>query len=163
MRKQQSHWLVLIYYCPCFDFSKSIRANAHNLINIHESSSSLIPTAFYIVLISRIHGIIILPVLKSLHTESEIFVCVFSFFSYSSSFPIKCFAEVKTQKIKPGPIYFLWQTKVSEAVCKRDWHNVRSYLFFNVRRFRIQCAMSFIVSFFPFFTETQNDQKSTTT
>ncbi len=30
---------------------------------------------------------------------------------------------------------FLRQTKVSEAVCKRDWHNVRSYLFFNVRKF----------------------------
>ncbi len=30
---------------------------------------------------------------------------------------------------------FLRRTKVSEAVCKRDWHNVRSYLFFNVQNF----------------------------
>ncbi len=38
---------------------------------------------------------------------------------------------------KTNPIWiFLWQTKVSEAVCKRDWHNVRSYLFFNLRTFR---------------------------
>ncbi len=35
---------------------------------------------------------------------------------------------------------FLCRTKVSEAVCKRDWHNVRSYLFFNVQEFRTQCA-----------------------
>ncbi len=38
--------------------------------------------------------------------------------------------DAKTQKIEPDP-NFLWQTKVSEAVCKRDWHNVNSYLFFN--------------------------------
>ncbi len=63
--------------------------------------------------------------------------------SYSSSFPIKMLAtDEKTQKIEPGPI-FLWQTKVSEAVCKRDWHNVRSYLFFNVLKFRTQCTMAF--------------------
>ncbi len=37
---------------------------------------------------------------------------------------------------------FLWRTKISEAVCKRDWHNVRSYLFFNVRKIRTQCAMA---------------------
>ncbi len=41
--------------------------------------------------------------------------------------------DVKTQKIEPDPIF-------PEAVCKRDWHNVRSYLFFNVRKFRTQCA-----------------------
>ncbi len=44
--------------------------------------------------------------------------------------------NVKTQKIEPDP-NFLWWTNVSEAVCKRDWHNVRSYLFFTS-----QCAMT---------------------
>ncbi len=34
------------------------------------------------------------------------------------------------------------KTKISESVCKHDWHNVRSYLFFNVRKFRTQCAMT---------------------
>ncbi len=37
-------------YCPFFDFSKSVRANAHNPINIHESRSSLILSVFYIVI-----------------------------------------------------------------------------------------------------------------
>ncbi len=60
MRKRQSHWLVLTYYRPYFDFSESVRANAHNLINIHESSSSLILVFFYTVLISRIRIIIII-------------------------------------------------------------------------------------------------------
>ncbi len=47
------------------------------------------------------------------------------------------------KRIKSNPIRIsLWQTKISEAVCKRDWHNVRSYLFFNVRNFRTQCAMA---------------------
>ncbi len=50
MRKRQSHWPALTYYHPCFDFSESIRANADNMINIHEPSSSLILNAFYIVI-----------------------------------------------------------------------------------------------------------------
>ncbi len=59
MCKRQSHWLALTYYRPCFDFSESVRANADNVINIHESSSLLILSAFYIVL-SRINGMIII-------------------------------------------------------------------------------------------------------
>ncbi len=51
MRKRQSHWLALTYYHPCFDFSKSIRANAHNVINIHEPRSSLILCAFILLLV----------------------------------------------------------------------------------------------------------------
>ncbi len=51
MHKRQSHWPALTYYHPCFDFSESIRANADNLINIHEPSSSLILSAFYIVIV----------------------------------------------------------------------------------------------------------------
>ncbi len=49
--------------------------------------------------------------------------------------------DAKTQKIEPDP-NFLWRMKVLEAVCKRDWHNVRSYLFFYVREFQTQCAMA---------------------
>ncbi len=30
---------------------------------------------------------------------------------------------------------FLWRLKISEAVCKRDWHNVRSYLFSMCKNF----------------------------
>ncbi len=41
MRKRQSHWLPLTYYCPCFDFSESVQANADYVINIHEPSSSI--------------------------------------------------------------------------------------------------------------------------
>ncbi len=64
MRKRQSHWPALTYYHPCFDFSKSIRANAVNMINIHEPSSSIILSAFYFVISSRIRGsFVILSVL----------------------------------------------------------------------------------------------------
>ncbi len=64
MRKRQSHWPAFIYYLPCFDFSESVRANADNLINIHEPSSSLILSAFYIVISSRIRcSFVILSVL----------------------------------------------------------------------------------------------------
>ncbi len=51
MRKRQSHWPALTYYRPC----KSIRENADYVINNHEPSSSLILSAFYIVISSRIH------------------------------------------------------------------------------------------------------------
>ncbi len=45
--------------------------------------------------------------------------------------------DAKTKKIKPDPIFlYIWWTNVSEAVCKCDWHNVRSYLFFNVQIFQ---------------------------
>ncbi len=38
--------------------------------------------------------------LRSLHTESEIFACIFQFFSYSSSFLIQMHAmDAKTQKM----------------------------------------------------------------
>ncbi len=64
MRKRQSHWPALTYYHPCFDFSESVRANADNLINIHEPSSSIILSAFYIVISSRIgSSFVILSVL----------------------------------------------------------------------------------------------------
>ncbi len=44
--------------------------------------------------------------LRSLHTESEIWN--FVFLSYSSSFPIKILvSDEKTQKIKPGPNFFM--------------------------------------------------------
>ncbi len=74
MRKRQSHWPAFTYYHPCFDFSKSIRANADNLINIHEPSSSLILSAFYIVISSRIRSSFVIL--------SVLFVEFFSFFFF---------------------------------------------------------------------------------
>ncbi len=57
-------------------------------------------------------------------------------FSYSSSFPIKMLAtDAKTQKIKPGPFFYDWQTFPRQCVNVID--NVRSYPFFNVRTFRM--------------------------
>ncbi len=64
MRKRHSQWPALNYYSPCFDFSESIRVNADYLINIPESSSSLILGAFYLIISSRIRGsFVILSVL----------------------------------------------------------------------------------------------------
>ncbi len=60
MRKRQSHWPALTYYCPCFDFSKSIRANADYVINIHEPSSSIILSAIYLVISSKIRGSLVI-------------------------------------------------------------------------------------------------------
>ncbi len=53
-----------------------------------------------------------------------------------------CHGCEKRKKSNPIRI-FLWRMKISEAVCKRDWHNVRSYLFFNVQKIWTQCAMAF--------------------
>ncbi len=72
MRKRHSQWLALTYYHPCFDFSESIRANAGYLINIPESSSSLILSAFYLIISSRIRG--------SFDILSVLFVGFFPFF-----------------------------------------------------------------------------------
>ncbi len=81
---------------------------------------------------------------RSLYTESEIVACVFFRFSYS--FPIKMHATDAKRRKSNLIRFFLWQTNVSEAVCKRDCHNVRSYLFLTCeyfgRKFRTQCAMT---------------------
>ncbi len=45
--------------------------------------------------------------LRPLHTESEIFACVFRIQKDSPSFPIKMHAtDAKTQKIEPDPNFF---------------------------------------------------------
>ncbi len=72
MRKRQSHWSVLTYYRPGFDFSESVRANADDLINIHEPSSSIILSAFYMVINCRIRGSFVIL--------SVLFVVFFPFF-----------------------------------------------------------------------------------
>ncbi len=54
----------------------------------------------------------------------------------------KCLPRCEKLK-KSNPIWiFLWLTKMSEAVCKRDWQDVRLYLFFNVRTFRTKISDS---------------------
>ncbi len=70
MRKRQSHWLALTYYHLCFDFSESIQANADNVINIHEPGSSLILSAFYIVISSRIRSSFILYIFPPFFIET---------------------------------------------------------------------------------------------
>ncbi len=72
MHKRQSHWSVLTYHRPCFDFSESVRANADDLINIHEPSSSIIVRVFYMVINNRNRG--------SFVTLSVLFVGFFPLF-----------------------------------------------------------------------------------
>ncbi len=52
-----------------------------------------------------------------------------------------CYGCKKRQKSNSIQIY-LWRTKILEAVCKRDWQNLRSYLFFNVQTFRTKMSDS---------------------
>ncbi len=61
------------------------------------------------------------------------------FSSYLSFFTILMLAmDAEIQRIEPDTILYLFCTKLLEAVCKHDWHNVRSYLFFNMPKFRIR-------------------------
>ncbi len=63
----------------------------------------------------------------------------YDIFSYSSSFPNKMLAmHAKTQKIKPDPIFFI----TDESFGGGDWHNVRSYLFFNSQKFQTRISDS---------------------
>ncbi len=74
---------------------------------------------------------------QPLKVLKETILCVFFlFFCIRHHFLSKCLLRMwKCRKSNLVQI-FLWRTKVSEAVCKRDWHNVRSYLFFSVRKFQ---------------------------
>ncbi len=72
----------------------------------------------------------------------EIFACVFLFFVFLIlSYQNACYGCENAEN-RTWSEFFLWRTKVSEAVCKCDWHNVRSNLFFNVWKFRTRCAMT---------------------
>jgi len=61
------------------------------------------------------------------------FHIVFRIFHICHPFLSKCLLRMwKCRKLNVIRFLFLWWIKVSEAVCKRDWYNIRSYLFFNV-------------------------------
>ncbi len=69
-----------------------------------------------------------------MQTETENCAWVFPFY-FHICHPLK---RRKSNLIQ----IFLWWTKVSEAVCKRDWHNMRWYLFFYVQKFQTKsCAI----------------------
>lgn len=69
-------------------------------------------------------------VLRSLHTESKLFVCVFFF--WMRKMHLKRCTE--------------WKMKVSDALCKHDWHNV---IFYVQQEIQTPCART--------FTHTQNE------
>ncbi len=83
-------------------------------------------------------GIVLAHRVRNFRMHFYFYFFIFVILSYIKMLP----TDAKTQKIKPDQIFFFWRMKVSEAVCKRDWLNVRSYLFFNVWKFRTQCAMT---------------------
>ncbi len=65
-----------------------------------------------------------------------------SHLSIRHPFLSKCLLRMwKCRKLNLTSI-FLWRKKVSEAVCKHDWHYMRSYLFFNVWTFRTRISDS---------------------
>ncbi len=76
---------------------------------------------------------------RSLHIESEMFVFAGDFFRGGGGgvFVIlcpllsKCWLRMWKHRRSNLIWVFLGWTKVSEAVCKRDWHNRSSDLFFN--------------------------------
>ncbi len=78
---------------------------------------------------------------RSLLTESNIFTCFFfTCFRITHPFLSKCMLRMRKPRKSNLIQIFFWRTKVSEPVSKRDWHNMRSYLFFNMQKFRTQCA-----------------------
>ncbi len=81
----------------------------------------------------------------SLHTESEFFI--FVILSNQNA----CYGCENAEN-RSKQFFVLWCTNVSEAACKRDWHDVKSYLFFNVTR----CAMAFNQN-----TDSQSESTST--
>ncbi len=77
---------------------------------------------------------LLLGPLKSLHAESDFFFFRIVILSYQNAWYGCEIAENRTWSQ-----LFYDGRKFREAVCKRDWHNVRLYLFFYVRKFRTVC------------------------
>ncbi len=63
---------------------------------------------------------------------------VFVILSYQNA----CYGCENAENRTWSGFFFFLYGHVSEAVCKRDWHNVRSYLFFNVQKFRMRISDS---------------------
>ncbi len=82
--------------------------------------------------------------LRPLHTESEIIMC-FSVFSYCPSFPIKFMQQMRKRR-KSNLIRFFFDGRTFRRQCANVIDNARSYLFFNVRKFRTQCVETFTVN-----------------
>ncbi len=63
---------------------------------------------------------------------------------WTAKTPLKMLAmdAKNAKKIEPDPKIFMKDENFGGSVCKRDWHNVRSYLFFNVRTFRMKNSHS---------------------
>ncbi len=64
------------------------------------------------------------------------------FFHIRHTFLSKCLLRMQKRRKSNLIRIFLWRTKVSEALCKRDCQNVRSSLFFNVWKFRTKISNS---------------------
>ncbi len=64
------------------------------------------------------------------------------FFRIRHPFLSKCLLRMRKRRKWNLIRIFLWRTKPPEAVCKHDWHNVRSYLFFYVRKCRTRISDS---------------------
>ncbi len=63
------------------------------------------------------------------------------FFCIRYPFLSKCLLQMqKCRKLNLIPNLVLWWTKVLKAVCERDWHMVRSSLFFNMQTFRTRIS-----------------------
>ncbi len=82
-----------------------------------------------------------------LKLQSEIwnFPMRFSIFFFRIRHPFlsKCLLRMrKCRKSNLIHFFFFFMMKVSEAVCKHDWHNMMSYLFFNVRKVRTKISDS---------------------
>ncbi len=93
---------------------------------------SVIAWAFSVFL--KTESVYIVSLKAIAHWVRNFRVCFSFLFLYSLSFPIKKHAtDAKTQKIEPDPKNFL-RTKASEAVYTHDWHNLRSCLYFNLRK-----------------------------
>ncbi len=110
--------------------------------------------------------------LRSLHTESEIFVCVFS---YSSSFPIKMLVmDAKTQKIEPDPNFFydgrkFWRQYVNVIettwgriyflTCENFGHSVQWHLILIFAKFKKKHSDTYNSLYFPTKMTTSGSKK----
>ncbi len=58
--------------------------------------------------------------------------------------------DAKNAENRTRSEFFLWRTKFWEAFCKRDWHNMRSYLFFNMQKLVTKITNSYRTFIYTF-------------
>ncbi len=132
-RFSKNVYFAIIYSSSCFFFSEELKRRMSNSFSCNKNgcTAKLQKGPKNIIKLVGTTRDFELIEFKGLCILSPTFWNAFFLFSYSSSFPIsKCLLWMWKRRKSNLIQFFLWRTKVSGAVYKRDWQHEVVFFFF---------------------------------